>query len=176
VYSTIRRCVSCVCIYRSSVCRSLAFYEWFWWPRINGIWYLKADSINKYLGAYCCWRPLTSYLSLLSVHDTLYFIYRVSAIDSSQNQQQRKPFMDWPECIDSAMVNPLVQTALQGLTQLHAKKKPITVPILTDMVEDANSTPTLANLRITTISLLTLLDFWGHAYQGMWRGDNARKG
>ena len=35
----------------------------------------------------------------------------------------------------------------------------MTVPILADMVEDANSSPTLANLRITTISLLAFAGF-----------------
>ena len=33
------------------------------------------------------------------------------------------------------------------------------VPVLADMVEDANSSPTLANLRITTISLLAFTGF-----------------
>ena len=62
-----------------------------------------------------------------------------------------------------------MQTILQGLKQLHAKpvqkKKPMTVPILADMVEDANSSPTFANLRITTISL--------QAFSGFLRCDEA---
>ena len=44
--------------------------------------------------------------------------------------------------LDLPTVNPFVQTMLQGLKRLHAKpvqKKPMTVPILADMVEDANS-------------------------------------
>ena len=39
------------------------------------------------------------------------------------------------------------------------KKKPVTVDMLADMVEDMNSHPTLANMGITTLSLLVFAGF-----------------
>ena len=39
------------------------------------------------------------------------------------------------------------------------KKKPVTVDMLADMVEDMNSHPTLANMGIITLSLLAFAGF-----------------
>jgi len=56
-----------------------------------------------------------------------------------------------------------VQTMLQGIRRSCCKpvltKKPMTVDMLASMVEDPNAHLTLANLRITTLSLLAFAGF-----------------
>ena len=65
--------------------------------------------------------------------------------------------------LHSSTTNPLVQTSPQCLKCIHAKpvkkKKPIDIQILSDMVEDTKSFPTLANLRIININLMEFARF-----------------
>ena len=62
--------------------------------------------------------------------------------------------------LESPTSKPIVQSTLQDLKEsLVQKRKPITVEILSDMVKDTLDNPTLANLRITTFSLLAFAGF-----------------
>ena len=69
--------------------------------------------------------------------------------------------------LESPSHHPLVQATLEGLKRILAKpvtkKNPMTVDILTDIVEDAEKNPTLSNIRLATACLL--------AYAGFLRAD-----
>ena len=60
--------------------------------------------------------------------------------------------------LDSPTDRPFVQATLQGLRRMWCKlvqkRRPMTIEILADMVQDTNSHPSLSNLRLTTFSLL----------------------
>ena len=61
--------------------------------------------------------------------------------------------------LPSPILSPFVKATLEGmqtiLAKLTAKKDPVTSVMLEDMVKDANKSNTLADLRLTTASLLS---------------------
>jgi len=138
----------------------------------------RADSsVKKYLGAYRRWRIWASSHKLPAFpanarHIALYLQRLGNQLHSKSPVEEAVHALAWVHNmagLQSPTTNPLVQTTLQGLKRIHAKpvkkKKPVDVLILSDMVEDAKSSPTLANLRITTISLM--------AFAGFLRSDEA---
>ena len=132
----------------------------------------RADSsTKKYLGAYRRWRNWATAHKLPAFpasprHIVLYLQSISNRLQSKSAAEEAVHALAWVHNVaglQSPTTNPLVQTMLQGLKRLHAKpvqkKKPMTVSILADMVEDVNSTSTLTKLRITTISLLAFAGF-----------------
>ena len=65
--------------------------------------------------------------------------------------------------LDSPTDRPFLQATPQGLRRMRCKpvqkRKPTTIEILADMVQDTNSHPSLSNLRPTTFSLLAFAGF-----------------
>ena len=96
----------------------------------------RADSsTKKYLGAYHRWRNwATSHMLPVFPASPRHIVLYLQSIS---NRLRSKSAAE--EAVHAKPVQ---------------KKKPITVPILANMVEDINSAPTLTKLRITTITLL----------------------
>ena len=118
----------------------------------------RADSsTKKYLGAYRRWRKWAIAHKLPAFPASAHHIGIGNRLQSKSPVEEAVHALAWVHNVAglvSPTADPLVQTILQGLKRLHAKpvqkKKLMTAQILANMVEDVNSSPTLANLRITT--------------------------
>ena len=134
----------------------------------------RADSsIKKYVGAFqrwCRW-ALSHSLTVFPAkeqHIALYLQSIANRLESKSAAEEAVNAIDWAHSLaglESPANSFFLQTVLQGIRRSCCKpvlkKKPMTADMLASMVEDLNAHPTLANLRITTLSLLAFAGFLG---------------
>ena len=129
------------------------------------------SSIKKYVGAFqrwCCW-ALSYSLTVFPAkeqHIALYLQSIANRLESKSAAEEAVNAINWVHLLvelESSANSFFVQTVLQGIRGFCCKpvleKKPMTVDMLASMVEDLKAHPTLANLRITTRSLLAFAGF-----------------
>ena len=132
----------------------------------------RADSsAKKYLGAFQRWRYWASTHNLpvfpaKEQHIALYLQSIANRLESKSAAEEAVNAINWAHTLaglESPVNATFVQATLQGIRRSCCKpvrkKKPVTVDMLADMVENMNSHPTLANMRITTLSLLAFAGF-----------------
>ena len=132
----------------------------------------RADSsVKKYLGAYRRWRAWAMVHELPTFpakehHVALYLQSIGQRLESKSAAEEAVNALTWVHSLaglDSPTDRPFVQATLQGLRRMWCKpvqkRKPMTIEILADMVQDTNSHPSLSNLRLTTFSLLAFAGF-----------------
>ena len=132
----------------------------------------RADSsAKKYTGAFRRWKTWAAEHGLQPFpaqphHVALYlqsigdYLESVSAAEAAINA------ISWVHSLaglPSPTHNPIVQETFQGIKRIWAKpvqkRKPMPTEILSGMAKDTLANPTLANLRITTFSLLAFAGF-----------------
>ena len=132
----------------------------------------RADSsVKKYLGAYRRWRAWAMAHELPTFpakehHVALCLQSIGQCLESKSSAEEAVNVLTWVHSLaglDSPTDRAFVQATLQGLRRMWCKpvqkRKPITIEILADMVQDTNSHPSLSNLRLTTFSLLAFAGF-----------------
>ena len=99
-------------------------------------------------------------------HIALYLQSIANRLESKSAAEEAVNAINWAHSLaglESPANSPFVQAVLQGIRRVCCKpiqkKKPITADMLADMVENLNAHPTLANMRITTLSLLAFAGF-----------------
>ena len=132
----------------------------------------RADSsVRKYLGAYRRWRTWAMAHKLPPFpakehHVALYLQSIGQRLESKSAAEEAVNALAWVHSLagmDSPTNRPFVQATLQGLRRMWCKpvqkRRPMTAEMLADMVQDTNKQPSLANLRLTTFSLLAFAGF-----------------
>ena len=94
-------------------------------------------------------------------HVALYLQYIEDSSKSKAAAEEAVHALNWVHNLaelESPTQSPLVQTTLEGLRRLLArplqKKSPVSLDILTDLVEDSCKQPTLSNVRLAAACLL----------------------
>ena len=129
----------------------------------------RADStVKKDLGAFKRWKawakqhgmiamPAKEVLDLQHLGDTS---QSKAGVEGACNAL---PWIHSTAGLPSPTLSPFVKATLEGMQRILAKptvkKDPVTLVMLEDMVKDANKSNTLADLRLTTASLLAYAGF-----------------
>ena len=129
------------------------------------------SSAKKYVGAFKRWKSWASSHRLPTFpaqarYVALYLQHLADQAKSKSAAEEAVNALAWVHGlagINSPTSNPIVQETLQGLKRTLAKpilkKRPITKEMLVDIVTDANSHPSLANIRLATACLLAFSGF-----------------
>ena len=132
----------------------------------------KAKSTTrKYLGTFRRWKSWASNHSLKALpaaeQHVAFYLQHVAETSSSRAVVEEAVYaLAWAHDlagVASLTTGILVQTTLQGLRRMLAKpvrkKEPVTIKMLTAMVDDLNKNETLVNLRLTAACLLAFAGF-----------------
>ena len=132
----------------------------------------RADStVTKYLGAFKRWKTWAKQHGMTAmpakeVHVALYLQHLGDTSQSKAAVEGACNALAWIHStadLPSPTVLPFVKATLEGMQRILAKptvkKEPVTAEMLEDMVKDANRSNTLADLRLTTASLLAYAGF-----------------
>ena len=130
-----------------------------------------SSSAKKYVGAFKRWKSWASSHRLPTFpaqarYVALYLQHLADQAKSKSAAEEAVNALAWVHGlagINSPTSNPIVQETLQGLKRTLAKpilkKRPITKEMLVNIVTDANSHPSLANIRLATACLLAFSGF-----------------
>ena len=132
----------------------------------------RADStVKKYLGAFKRWKAWAKQHGMIAmpakeVHVALYLQHLGDTSQSKAAVEGACNALAWIHStagLPSPTLSPFVKAILEGMQRILAKptvkKDPVTSVMLEDMVKDANKSNTLADLRLTTASLLAYAGF-----------------
>ena len=132
----------------------------------------RADStVKKYLGAFKRWKAWAKQhgmtaMPVKEVHVALYLQHLGDTSQSKAAVEGACNALAWIHStagLPSPTLSPFVKATLEGMQRILAKptvkKDPVTSVMLEDMVKDANKSNTLADLRLTTASLLAYAGF-----------------
>ena len=129
------------------------------------------SSVKKYVGAFNRWKSWASSHHLptfpaQSHYVALYLQHLTEQMKSKSAAEEAVNALAWVHGLagtSSPTNNAVVQKTLQGLKRTLAKpvqkKKPITKEMIEKIVADANSHPSLANIRLATACLLGFSGF-----------------
>ena len=132
----------------------------------------RADStVKKYLGAFKRWKAWAKQHRMTAmpakeVHVALYLQHLGDISQSKAAVEGACNALAWIHStagLPSPTLSSFVKATLEGMQRILAKptvkKDPVTSVMLEDMVKDANKSNTLADLRLTTASLLAYAGF-----------------
>lgn len=132
----------------------------------------RADStVQKYLGTFKRWKAWATQHGMKAmpakeVHVALYLQHLGDSSQSKAAVEGACNALAWIHStagLPSPTLSPFVKATLEGMQRILAKptvkKEPVTAAMLEDMVKDANKSRTLADLRLTTASLLAYAGF-----------------
>ena len=129
------------------------------------------SSNRKYAGAFRRWKRWAQEHKLPAFpakeqHVALYLQYIEDSLKSKAAAEEAVHALNWAHNLaglESPTQSPLVQTTLEGVKRLLAKpvqkKKPVSLDILADLVEDCCRYPTLSNVRLAAACLLAFAGF-----------------
>ena len=127
--------------------------------------------MKKYLSAFRRWKSwaLQHKISVIPAKDhhvALYLQHLADGVGSKSAVEEACNSLAWVHSttgLVSPTVSPFVKATLEGLQRSLAKpvnkKEPLTVEILAKMVEDAQQSGTLSDLRLATACLLSFAGF-----------------
>ena len=132
----------------------------------------RADStVKKYLGAFRRWKTWATSHNLVPIpakpHEVaLYLQHLGDRTQSKSAAEEACNVLSWIHSsagITSPSTHPFVKAALEGLKRIHArpvvKKEPLTVEMLEMIVDNAERSGSLSNLRLATVVLLAFAGF-----------------
>ena len=138
----------------------------------NSVLHSRADStVKKYLGAYRRWRTWATAHNLKPIpanpHEVALYLQHLAELSKSKAAvEEACNALSWIHSsagLVSPMVDPFVKATLEGLQRLLTKpvvkKEPITVQTLEAIVQDADRSGALADLRLATACLLAFSGF-----------------
>ena len=132
----------------------------------------RADStIKKYLGAFRRWKAWAISHNLIPVpakpHEVAFYLQHLAKESGSKSAvEEACNALAWIHStagLSSPLSQPFVKATLEGLHRTLAKpvvkKEPVTLEMLGAMVEDANRSGSLSDLRLVTACLLSFAGF-----------------